>query len=279
MKRCKNPNIYLIILKKLRKKHMSKLENYYGKFCEDKRLLSRHGQVEYTTSMKYIHKYLKSEDRILDIGAGTGRYSVALSNEGYQVDAIELVKYNLGVLKAKKSNVKAYQGTALDLSRYQDNTFDITLLFGPMYHLFSYEDKLKALSEAKRVTKKGGIIFVAYVMNEYSVLVHGFRDGHIKESLAAKKLDETFQTQTNIDDLYSYIRLDTINQLNEDVGLERIQIIAADGPSDYMRPILNKMDDETFELFIKYHLATCERQELIGASSHTIDILKRRCNG
>lgn len=111
-------------------------------------------------------------------------------------------------------------------------------------------------------------------MNEYSVLVHGFRDGHIKESLAAKKLDETFQTQTNIDDLYSYIRLDTINQLNEDVGLERIQIIAADGPSDYMRPILNKMDDETFELFIKYHLATCERQELVGASSHTIDILK-----
>ena len=89
------------------------------------------------------------------------------------------------------------------------------------------------------------------------------------------KLDETFQTQTNIDDLYSYIRLDTINQLNEDVGLERIQIIAADGPSDYMRPILNKMDDETFELFIKYHLATCERQELIGASSHTIDILRK----
>ena len=112
-------------------------------------------------------------------------------------------------------------------------------------------------------------------MNEYSVLVHGFRDGHIKESLATNKLDETFQTQTNIDDLYSYIRLDTINQLNKDVGLERIQIIAADGPSDYMRPILNKMDDETFELFIKYHLATCERQELIGASSHTIDILRK----
>ena len=134
---------------------------------------------------------------------------------------------------------------------------------------------LKAISEAKRVTKTNGIIFVAYVMNEYSVLVHGFRDGHIKESLESGKLDETFQTQTNIDDLYSYIRLNTINKLNEDVGLKRIQIIAADGPSDYMRPILNKMDDETFELFIKYHLATCERQELIGASSHTIDILKK----
>lgn len=254
---------------------MNEIENYYGKFCEDKRLLSRHGQVEYTTAMKYIHKFLKPDDHILDIGAGTGRYSVALSNEGYEVDAIELVKYNLGVLKAKKSKVKAYQGTALDLSRYKDNTFDVTLLFGPMYHLFKYEDKLKALQEAKRVTKQNGVILVAYVMNEYSVLVHGFRDGHIKEAIQAKKIDENFQTQTNIDDLYSYIRLDDINKLNLDANLKRIQIIAADGPSDYMRPILNKMDDETFKLFVKYHLATCERQELIGASSHTIDILQK----
>ncbi len=254
---------------------MNELENYYGKFCEEKRLLSRHGQVEYRTSMNYIHKYLKENDRILDIGAGTGRYSVALSNEGYEVDAIELVKYNLGVLKAKKSNVKAYQGSALDLSRYKDNTFDVTLLFGPMYHLFDYSNKLKALSEAKRVTKTNGIILVAYVMNEYSILIHGFRDNHIKEAIDTGKIDSNFQTQTNIDDLYSYIRIEQINQLNHDLNLERIQIIAADGPSDYMRNVLNKMDDETFKLFMQYHLSTCERQDLIGASSHTLDILRK----
>lgn len=254
---------------------MNEIENYYGKFCEDKRLLSRHGQVEYRTSMTYIHKYLKENDRILDIGAGTGRYSVALSEEGYQVDAIELVKYNLGVLKAKKSKVKAYQGSALDLSRYADNTFDVTLLFGPMYHLFDYNDKLKALSEAKRVTKQNGIILVAYVMNEYSVLIHGFRDGHILDAIKQGKIDDNFQTQTNIDDLYSYVRLEQINQLNKELNLERIQIIAADGPADYMRPILNKMDEETFETFIQYHLSTCERQDLIGASSHTLDILRK----
>lgn len=254
---------------------MNELENYYGKFCEDKRLLRKHGQVEFRTSMKYIHDYLKKGDRILDIGAGTGRYSVALSNEGYEVDAIELVKYNLGMLKAKKSNVRAYQGTALDLSRFDDETFDVTLLFGPMYHLFTYEDKLKALAEAKRVTKTNGIILVAYVMNDYSVLVHGFRDGHIKEAISSGKIDDNFQTQTNIDDLYSYVRIDLINQLNQDTNLERIKIIAADGPADYMRPILNKMDDEEFELFMQYHLATCERADLIGASSHTLDILKK----
>lgn len=254
---------------------MKELEEYYGKFCEDKRLTRKHGQVEYRTSMKYIHDYLKPDHKILDIGAGTGRYSVALANEGFEVDAIELVKYNLGMLKAKKSSVKAYQGTALDLSRYQDETFDITLLFGPMYHLFTEQDKLKALSEAKRVTKTNGIIFVAYVMNDYSVLVHGFRDGYIKSSLSAGKIDENFQTHTTIEDLYSYMRIEDINKLNEKAGLQRIKIIAADGPADYMRPVLNKMDDETFEIFMQYHLSTCERMDMIGASAHTLDILKK----
>lgn len=254
---------------------MNELETYYGKFCEEKRLLSRHGQVEYRTTMTYIHKYLKEGDSILDIGAGTGRYCVPLSEEGYTVEAIELVKYNLGMLKAKKSKVKAYQGSALDLSRYPDNHFDCTLLFGPMYHLFTKEDKIKALSEAKRVTKVNGILWVAYVMNEYSILVHGFRDNHILESIEQGKVDQNFQTKTTIDDLYSYTRLEQINELNKKVQLERLEIIAADGPADYMRPILNKMDEKTFETFMDYHLATCQRQDLIGASSHTVDILRK----
>ena len=81
------------------------LDKYYVKFCEDKRLTRRHGQVEYITSMKYIHEYLEKMEnpKILDVGAGTGRYSVQLANEGYDVTAIELVKHNLGTLKAKGS--------------------------------------------------------------------------------------------------------------------------------------------------------------------------------
>ena len=193
----------------------TELEKYYNKFCEEKRLTRRHGYVEYVTSMKYIHEYLpqgkKETVKILDVGAGTGRYSVQLAGEGYDVTAVELVKYNLGILKSKKSSVKAYQGNALNLSRFEADQFDMVLVFGPMYHL----------------------------------------------------------------DLYDYVRIEDIDAIDQAAGVKREKLIAADGPANYMRTVLNAMDEETYQLFIQYHLSTCERKDLLGASAHTLDIVRK----
>ena len=279
---------------------MTDLVAYYNKFNEEKRLQSRHGQVEYHTTMHYIHRYLELLERereadvelgqaasghvenrqteplkIIDIGAGTGRYSVALAAEGYNVTAVELVKYNLGILNQKGANVKAYQGNALKLKRFAGNSFDLALLFGPMYHLHSDADQIQALSEAKRVTRPGGIIMVAYVMNDYSVIKYGFMEDHIAERMQNGELTDDFQIRHNENELYDYVRLEQIDALNREAGLKRELIIAPDGPADYIRPVLNAMDEETFELFLQYQLKNCERPELLGASSHTVDILRK----
>lgn len=256
---------------------MTDLEKYYNKFNEDKRLTRRHGYIEFVTSMKYIHDYLDEEkqSKIIDIGAGTGRYSIALADEGYDVTAVELVKYNLGILKSKKSNVKAYQGNALKLSRFEDESFDITLLFGPMYHLCRFEDKVQALKEAERVTKKGGVILVAYCMNEYSILTYGFKENNIERCIDEGRITEDFHCMPADGELYDYLRIEDIDKINETVGIKRIKIISADGPANYMRSVLNKMDEDTYKKFIEYHLSTCERMDLIGAGAHTLDILKK----
>ena len=281
---------------------MTELEQYYNKFNEEKRLNSRHGQVEFRLSMKYIHEaieytmksmcntatsecselpastvQLQPQDvKLLDIGAGTGRYSVALAEEGYDVTAVELVKYNLGILKKKNSNVKAMQGNALNLRKLNSNTFDVTLLFGPMYHLFGFEDKKKALLEAKRVTKPGGTILVAYCMNEYGVITYGFKERHVLECMEQGRFSDTFQTQSLPEHLYDYMRLEDIDALNEACGLTRIKILSPDGPANYMRPFLNQLSNEEFEAFIQYQMAVCERPDLIGAGAHTLDILRKQ---
>lgn len=259
---------------------MNEIEQYYNKFNEEKRLNSRHGRVEFLVSMRYIHEYLpkdkKNEEiQILDIGAGTGRYSVALAEEGYDVTAVELVKYNLGILKQKKSSVKAMQGNALNLKKLQNDTFDVTLLFGPMYHLFTYEDKLKALNEAKRVTKPGGVILVAYCMNEYGVITYAFKERHIRECMEENRLSPDFHTISEEKNLYDYVRVEDIRRLADDAGLKRLKLISPDGPANYMRPFLNQLSEEEFDWFVQYQMATCEREELLGAGAHTVDILRK----
>ena len=234
---------------------MTELEEYYNKFNEEKRLDSRHGQVEFITSMKYIHACIdtvaagrdKTDIRILDIGAGTGRYAVPLAEEGYDVSAVELVKHNLGRLKQKSSEVKAYQGNAMRLKRFADNCFDVTLLFGPMYHLHAWEDKLAALNEAARVTKPGGRILVAYIMNEFSVITYAFKERHILEGVEGGMLDESFHCTEKANPLYSFVRLEDMERLAEEAGLRRIQVIAADGAANYMRPFLNALTEEEFQ--------------------------------
>ena len=75
------------------------LSRYYENYDENSRLLSKHGMVEYITTMKYVEKYLQPGMRILEIGAATGRYSHALAQKGYPVDAVELVEHNIEIFK------------------------------------------------------------------------------------------------------------------------------------------------------------------------------------
>ena len=261
---------------------MNLLEEYYNSRDEEKRLLSQHGQVEYLTTMKYIHECLScfAFPSILEVGAGTGIYSVALAKEGYSVTALELVEHNLDVLKSKLDGtepITAVQGNALDLSAFRDNSFDLTMLLGPMYHLYTLEDKIQALSEAVRVTKPGGYILVAYCMNEPTIIQYVFMANHLKDVMEINTLlTEDWHCKSEPKEIFELVRTEDISLLNSKFPLDRIKLVATDGAAHYLSELIDEMDQYTFTKWMEYHFATCERQDLIGASNHTLDILKVR---
>ena len=259
---------------------MDYIKNYYENYDEDNRLTSKHGRVEYVTTQKYIHECITaiSAKRILEVGAGTGRYSVALSKEGFDVTALELVERNIDVLRGKLrggERITVLQGNALDLSRFENDSFDVTLLLGPMYHLYSAKDKQRALSEAVRVTKPGGYILVAYCMNEPTVIQYVFAGGNLESVLENDMLTADWHCKSEPKEIFELIRTEEIEELDKTVPVARIKLIATDGATNYFRPMIDSMDEKTFEKWIEYHLSICERQDLVGASNHTLDILKK----
>ncbi len=255
------------------------LRAYYETYDEDGRLLSNHGQVEYRTTMAYIYRYLTSDCQICEIGAGTGRYSVSLAREGYAVTAVDLVPHNLEILRSKLTKelpIETYEGNALDLSFLPDGKFDVTLLLGPMYHLYTEREKLQAMAEALRITKRGGIVMISYCIADATVIDYIFQEGRLQEVLHAQMMDtETFDLFSAPCDLFELVKKSDIDRLNRYLPVERLHYVATDGATNFMRETVDGMDEETFAWFVKYHLSVCEREDLCGASHHTLDILRK----
>ena len=253
---------------------LSNIEKHYNKHPEDLRLQRRHGQVEFETTLHHLHRFMQPHHSILDIGAGTGRYTSQLMAEGYSVKAVELVQRNIDVFLKREPTANVVKGDARHMPFIPSQSADITLLLGPLYHLIGDEEKLRALQEARRVTKPGGLIFVAYLMNEYSILSYCFDEERIDDLMARGFVDSNFHVQVQPDELYDYVRLEDINRLNQQAGLQRVTIFSPDGAADYMRTRLNRMSEQTFARFIEYQKCISERPDLIGAGSHVVDVVR-----
>jgi ubiquinone/menaquinone biosynthesis C-methylase UbiE len=257
------------------------INKFYRQINEDDRLLkTRQGQLEYRITMNYIHRFLKNGDNVLEIGAGTGRYSVALAQEGFQVTAIELVESNLDMLKknaAGLSNIEAIQGDALDLSRLRDHSFDLTLFFGPMYHLYEKEDQLRAIDEAVRVTKPGGVIMAAF-LSAHAIICSNYLYDWLP---AVQGIRENFDSEYNVrhfkEQLFTGFDICEFEALFGNKNVDHITTVAADNVLEIAEKREDfSMTDEDFEVFADYQLHVCEKREMLGNSSHLIYICKKQ---
>ena len=78
--------------------------------------------------------------------------------------------------------------------------------------------------------------------------------------------------------MFELVRLENIDELNAQFTeeIERIKIVATDGATTYLRECIDAMDEETFAMWLKYHFTICERMDMIGATAHSLDILRKR---
>ena len=241
----------------------------YDIFNEESRLNhSKAARVEFITTVHYIEKYLKEGNKILDIGAGAGEYSFYFARKGYEVSALELADANIEAFKKKlapEDKIDLVQGNALDLSNYEDKSFDIVLLFGPLYHLKNEKDKQRCIEEAKRVCKDGGKIFFAFISNDFVFLTEfGYDSNYFSNGDYDK---DTFKLN---DFPFVFHTVDAARNLLYKSDINILHEVASDGASELLAMKINEMSEGDYAQYLRYHFYICEKPEMIGMSNHLL---------
>ena len=167
---------------------MNEIERFYDEEYEEWERLAWH-LPEFEVTRRYMQQYLATPQKVLDIGGGPGRYSIFLAQQGHEVTLLDLSGKNIrqAIEKAKEAGVhldSCIHGNALWLSEYfyKEEQYDAVLLMGPLYHLLQEEDRKKALAEALRVLKPGGLMIASFISNyaplqDYASRLKDLEDG------------------------------------------------------------------------------------------------------
>lgn len=255
------------------KRESDRVNATYEIFHEEERLHSRAARVEFLNTVRFLGKYLQPGQRILDIGAGAGAYSFYFAEKGYAVDALELADRNVRDFRAglrPELPLTLTQGNALDLSMYGDETYDLVLLMGPLYHLKDPADRRQAIEEAKRVCKKDGVLAFAFITHDMLFLTELMYDSHY---FSAGDYDH--ETMRLHDFPFVFHTVDESRRLLEDCGIRLLHAVAVDGPSELMAEKINRMSDAEYEQYLRYIAMICEKPELLGMSNHLLYIGKK----
>lgn len=270
---------------------MNKIIDYYNGFDEWGRLDRE--PLEFMVNWHHIRKHLPPGGHLLDNGAGPGKYALELAAAGYQVTLTDLVPRLVEIARDKAEErglAGQFQGfhaaDARHLGIFADEQFDASLMMGPLYHLQAEEDRHAAVQEMYRVTKRGGIVFVAVMTVVRHVMNSLLHPQHWKPNDSIRQIRGFMETgifnhqdEGRFTGAY-YFRIEEIAPFMEAHGFETVQLLGSSSIAgamneqqfDYWR---SRGEDEYRQaLELIYEMASCPY--VLGVSSHLLYIGRRK---
>ena len=154
------------------------LEEYYNNYDEAGRLKKDNiHTIEYRTTLHFLLKHLPLSCSVLDCCAGCGVYAFPLAKKGYKVNAGDLMQKHVDIMNSSQEiNLlqAVYCGNVLDMSCFVENSFDVVLCLGALYHLQTASEREKCVSECLCVLKSGGICAFSYI-NRNAIFINQFK--------------------------------------------------------------------------------------------------------
>ena len=249
---------------------MNSIIKYYEQQDENSRLEEdRAHYLEYLTTIKYLDKVCLKKAKILDACAGTGSYCFYLAEKGHSVTAGDIAPSNVSIVeeKQKKNPVlhEIYTGDILDMSQFEDESFDVVMCLGAFYHLHNEIERKKAVLECKRVVKRDGLIIVAY-LNRFASFINNF-------SNQSDNIHEIFnQFYTGNKSVFYRSTPAEIEKLMSECQIAKKYNIGTDGVAFMYPKQLQSITEAEFNEYLCYHYSTCENENILGYSLHGLFI-------
>ena len=257
---------------------------HYETIREEDRISSGLGQLELLRVQEVLRRHLPSTpSRVLDVGGGTGIHAAWLAQRGDSVHVIDLAPRHVEMVSSElgRLGVTAEEGDARTLN-VADDSFDVVLLFGPMYHLTTVEDRQKALDEAVRVVRPGGLIAVAAI-SRFASLFDGLARGFLFDPDFRKIVDQDLangqhRNPDNRPHWFTTAYLHEPEQLRgelEGAGLHVIELVGVEGLAGWLSNLADRWETDDGRLSILYSARIIESTpSLLGLSSHLLAITR-----
>jgi ubiquinone/menaquinone biosynthesis C-methylase UbiE len=265
----------------------SSIVDYYNQFDEWGRLDRE--PIEFLVNWHYMRSSLPAHGHIVDIGAGPGKYAMALAQHGYEVTLADLTPRLVDIAKDKAEQLglaEQFRGfqvaDATDLSQYADEAFDAALMLGPLYHLQLDADRSRAAKELHRITKHGGLVFVAFMTRTRHLMTSladplQWKPNHEPEGLTAFAQTGKFNHADvgRFTGAY-YYEIDAIEPFMEAHGFRTVQLIGSSSIAGGMRgekfEYWQSFGEERFRSIMDLVYREAANRFNLGASSHLLYI-------
>jgi len=264
------------------------IKQFYSNEMEKDRLELELFLLEGIRTKEIIGRYLVEEGMtIADIGGGAGYYAFWLQSLGHKATLVDLSPKNIELVEERSersgTQLTAFHtgdATKLDLG---DNQFDFVLLLGPLYHLTDKRERVKALSEAKRIVKPGGFVLSA-VISRYASLFDGFRRDLVYDDQFLKILINDLQSgvhlnETNNPEYFTTAFFHTPAEIKEEIkasGLNFDKLVAVEGFGWIINDFAKKATDKPYLDKLTTIISMLEtNDDLIAMSQHIIAVSKK----
>ncbi len=237
---------------------------------------------EFLLTCRYLDRYIKPGERILDIGGGPGRYSIYLAKRGCRVTLFDLAEENVRFALERAGDegvtIDAVCGDAREADRLVSGQFDHVLIMGPLYHLLDEKDRERAVWAELKLLKPGGLLFASFI-SMYGGLVYAVK---IDPDIILSEVEMDVFFRRCLIEKKSYagpaftdaflIQPGEVLPFMSRFPLEKLHLFGQEGVLSPNENNIMTRSPEVVNAWLDFAEATCEHEELLCWSEHLMYI-------